>query len=92
MKISKIITAGVISTTLAIAISGCTAANVSSQMRTLDNNLNMETKCVAVDMRDQGDMDSVLKKYDGWRVFYISEFTTEHKFGTSGSICLERKK
>ena len=92
MKISKIITTGMIGAILAIVISGCTAANVRSEMRSSDNNSNMETRCVKVDMRDQGDMDSVLKKYDGWRAFYISEFTTEHKFGTSGTVCFERQK
>ena len=92
MKISRFITTGVLGAILAIVISGCSAANVRSDMRISNANSNMETRCVELDMRDQSDMDETLKKYDGWRVFYISEYTTGKKTGTSGSMCFERQK
>ena len=92
MKISKFITTGILGAILAIVISGCSAANVRSEMRMSSENSNMETRCVRLDMRSQSDMDTLLKKYDGWRVFYISEYTTANKLGTDSSVCFERKK
>ncbi|QOY53570.1 hypothetical protein HUE87_06480 [Candidatus Sulfurimonas marisnigri] len=92
MKISRFITTSILGATLAIIISGCSAANVHSNMRIADANSNMETRCVELDMRDQKDMDETLAKYDGWRVFYISEYTTGNKIGTHGSVCFERQK
>ena len=92
MKISKFITTGVLGATLAIVISGCSAANVRSEMRTSNSDSNMETRCVELDMRSQSDMDETLKKYDGWRAFYVSEYTTGNKVGTDGCICFERQK
>jgi hypothetical protein len=92
MKISKNLVLGSIVAISAVVFSGCSAANVSSEMRTPAANFNMETSCVEVDMRDNSDMAEVFKKYDGWRVFYISEYTSEHKVGTSGSVCFERPK
>ena len=41
-------------------------------------------------MREPSEMKPVFAKYDGWRMVYISEYTTGHKFGTSGVICFER--
>jgi hypothetical protein len=90
MKISKNLVLGSIVAMSAVVFSGCSAANVSAGMRTPTSNFNMETSCVEVDMRDNSEMAAALKKYDGWRVFYISEYTSEHKVGTSGSICFER--
>ncbi len=92
MKISKTIIIGILGATLAILISGCSAANVRSDMRISDNNSNMETRCVRVDMRSNKQMGEVFKRYDGWRVFYISEYTTANRTGTDGSVCFERQK
>ena len=92
MKISKIIGTGLLGIIAAITISGCSAANVRSDMRMSDSNSNMETKCVELDMRDQSEMDEVLKQFDGWRAFYVSEYTTGNKVGTHGSMCFERQK
>lgn len=47
--------------------------------------------CEEVDMRDNAEMKEIFKKYDGWRLIYISEYTTSNKIGTSGSVCFERK-
>jgi PBP1b-binding outer membrane lipoprotein LpoB len=92
MKISKNLVLGSIVAISAVVFSGCSAANVSSEMRTPTANFNMETSCVELDMRDNAAMAETFKKYQGWRVFYISEYTSEHKVGTSGSVCFERPK
>ena len=92
MKILKLIVIFALGTTAAISISGCTAANISSDMRASDMNSNMETRCVALDMRSDSEMNEVFRQYDGWRVFYISEYTTKNLLGTHGSVCFERQK
>ena len=92
MKISKIITLGSLVAVSAVVFSGCSAANVHSEMRLPSQNFNMETKCVEVDMRDDNQMNEIFKKFDGWRVFYISEYTTGNRVGTDGSVCFERPK
>lgn len=51
-----------------------------------------QVRCEQVDMRDNGDMLEVFKKYDGWKIIYISEYTTSNKLGTHGSVCFERAK
>ena len=92
MKISKIITLGSLVAVSAVVFSGCSAANVSSDMRAPASNFEMETRCVEVDMRDNDEMAETFAKYDGWRVFYISEYTTGNRVGTDGSVCFERPK
>ncbi len=37
-------------------------------------------------------MDSIFPKYDGWKLVYISEYTTNHKIGTDAAVCFERVK
>ncbi|WP_294964413.1 hypothetical protein [Sulfurimonas sp.] len=91
MKISKILSLSLMGAVAAISIAGCSGANVHAQMRVVDS-FDMETKCVELDMRDQSEMDEVLKTMAGWRVFYISEYTTDNKIGTDGSMCFERKR
>ena len=43
-------------------------------------------------MRSKSEMDSVFAKYDGWKLVYISEYTTGHKIGTDAAIRFERAK
>lgn len=75
------------------ALTGCQSANISATLRASDReNAAMETRCESCDMRSNSEMQEILTKYDGWRVIYISEYTTGNKFGTAGVICLERPK
>lgn len=72
---------------------GCQPANIMSVMRASDHeNPSMETRCEEVDMRSSSNMKQVFSKYDGWRVIYISEYTTSNKTGTSSAVCFERPK
>jgi len=43
-------------------------------------------------MRNQSEMDRVFSKYDGWKLVYISEYTTANRFGTDAAVCFERAK
>jgi hypothetical protein len=72
-------------------LTGCQSANISASMRPIEKDfVGMETRCEYADMRDNGEMKQVSAKYDGWRAFYISEYTTGNRFGTVGVICYER--
>ncbi len=71
-------------------LAGCQPAIIQSQLRQTDSNARMITRCEEVDFRQNGEMEALLKKYDGWRVIYISEYTTGHKFGTSAAVCFEK--
>ena len=78
---------------LLATLTGCQPANISAVMRASDReNSSTETRCEESDMRSNSEMQQVLSKYDGWRVIYISEYTTGHKLGTHGAICFERPK
>ncbi len=78
---------------LLMSVTGCQPANISAVMRGSDReNASMETRCEETDMRSNSEMQQVFSKYDGWRLIYISEYTTGHKIGTHGAICFERAK
>jgi len=51
-----------------------------------------QTRCERVDMRDKAEMDAVFSKYDGWKLIYLSEYTTGNKLGTDGAVCFEKVK
>lgn len=73
-------------------ITGCQPANIAANLRASDRDAAMETRCEPIDMRDGAEMGKVFSKYDGWRMFYISEFTTSNRVGTSAVACFERAK
>ena len=74
-------------------ITGCQPANIAAVMRATDReNASMETRCEPSDMRDTSEMSQVFSKYDGWRMVYLSEFTTSNRVGTAGVVCFERPK
>lgn len=92
MKVTKSIAYGILGLSLTTLFTGCQPANVLSQMRASDVNSNMMTRCEEVDMRSNSDMNKLFTKYDGWRMVYISEYTTSNKIGTSGTVCFEKSK
>jgi hypothetical protein len=74
-------------------LAGCQPANIiASKWDTGVSGANVQTRCEEVDMRNKSDMDSIFTKYDGWKLIYISEYTTGHKFGTHSAVCFERAK
>ncbi len=74
-------------------VTGCQPAVISSAIRASDHeNPSMETRCEPCDMRDVAEMKQVFSRYDGWRMIYLSEYTTGNRFGTVGAICFERPK
>jgi hypothetical protein len=69
---------------------GCSPALITASKWKTDNGPNVQTRCVWMDMRNQKEMDQVFTKFDGWKLIYISEYTTEHKMGTDAAVCFER--
>lgn len=80
-----------ISMLLLAMVTGCEPAIISSAIRSSDSMVPyMETRCEPLDMRDSAELKRVLSNYDGWRMVYVSEYTTGNRFGVAGVICLER--
>ncbi len=76
-----------------IGLASCQPANIYSVNWNSDVSASdAQTRCEHVDMRAQTEMDAVFSKYDGWKLIYVSEYTTGHKIGTDGAVCFERAK
>ena len=90
MKLSKAVIRGSLGLALIIGFTGCNPARIQAQFRKPDLNSNMQTRCEEIDMRDNSEMEEVFEKYDGWRMIFVSEYTTSNLFGTSASVCFER--
>jgi hypothetical protein len=76
-----------------LCLAGCQPANIiASKWDTGLSGENAQTRCEEVDMRSKSEMDAAFAKYDGWKLIYISEYTTGHKIGTHAAVCFERKK
>lgn len=91
MKTTQLLFLGTLSAA-ALLFTACAPANIQAQIRNSDVNSNMMTRCEEVDMRSNSEMNKLFQKYDGWRMIYISEYTTGNKIGTSGSVCFEKPK
>lgn len=76
-----------------LSFAGCQPANVNSaKWDSGVNGPNIQTRCERVDMRDKSDMNALFQKYDGWKLIYISEYTTGNKLGTDAAVCFEHAK
>lgn len=73
-------------------LAGCSPANVVSAKWDTGATGSVMTRCERVDMRDPKEMDAAFSKYDGWKLVYISEYTTGNKIGTDAAVCFERAK
>ena len=76
-----------------VLLAGCAPANITSAK--WDSGVsggNVQVRCEQVDMRKKSEMDSIFPKYDGWKLLYISEYTTGNRLGTDAAVCFERAK
>lgn len=70
---------------------GCAPANITSaKWDGSPLTASTQTRCERVDLRDTKDMTTLFAKYDGWKLVYISEYTTPNRFGTDSAVCFER--
>jgi len=76
-----------------VIIAGCQPANVTSvKWDSGVSGANAQTRCEQVDMRNKLEMDKIFAKYDGWKMIYLSEYTTGNRLGTDAAVCFERAK
>lgn len=76
---------------LLLSLTACQPANVlSAKWDSGINAANAQTRCMRVDMRDQKEMDEKYPRFDGWKLVYLSEYTTGNRFGTDGVACFEK--
>jgi hypothetical protein len=86
----KLMAVSLLSTVL---LAACQPANITAvKWDTGEKGAGVQTRCERVDMRDHSEMQSAFAKYDGWKLIYISEYTTGNKSGTDGAVCFERVK
>ncbi|KHL68501.1 hypothetical protein [Pseudomonas flexibilis] len=75
-----------------VLLAGCAPANITSAKWDTNNGANVTTRCEQVDMRSKKEMDKTFAKYDGWKLVYVSEYTTANRFGTDGVACFEKAR
>ena len=76
-----------------VSIAGCAPANITaSKWDSGLGSVSTKIRCEQVDMRNKSEMDQIFAKYDGWKLIYISEYTTGHKIGTDSAVCFESPK
>lgn len=83
----------VVSLLASMMLAACQPANITAvKWDTGEKGANVMTRCERVDMRDRSEMDQAFSKYDGWKLIYVSEYTTGNKSGTDAAVCFERVK
>ena len=76
-----------------MTVTACAPANiVASKWESGMHGPNIETRCEEVDMRSNSEMGKLFAKYDGWKLIYISEYTTGNRVGTDAAVCFEHVK
>jgi hypothetical protein len=76
-----------------VIIAGCAGANISSsKWDSAITGTDVVTRCEQIDMRNNEEMKALFSKYDGWKLIYISEYTTGNKMGTDACVCFEHSK
>lgn len=69
----------------------CSPANVSTNLRdSSSEETSMTTRCVDFTTGNDRQMNSLLKQFDGWKLAYVSEYTTGNKFTTTMIMCFEK--
>lgn len=74
-----------------IMLSACQPANITA-VKWNSNTANAQTRCERVDIRIKEQMEKVFAKYDGWKMVYMSEYTTSNMMTTDSVVCFERAK
>jgi hypothetical protein len=82
----KVVTLGMV-----LLLTGCAAANISSQVRESGSEgSSMMTRCVEFNTGNDSTTNSKLQQYDGWKMVYISEYTTPNKVDSAAVMCFEK--
>ena len=82
----KVLSIGVV-----ILLTGCAGANISSQSRESgEPGSSKMMRCVDLSTGSEQKVNAKLKKYDGWKMIYTSEYTTGNKSTTAAVMCFEK--
>lgn len=82
----KIITLGIV-----VLLTGCAGANISSQARESGSEgSSMMMRCADLSTGNESKMNAELQKYDGWKMVYVSEYTTPNKTNSAAVMCFEK--
>lgn len=88
MKKLSLLSAGVF-----VLITGCTGANISSQVRESgEAGSNKTIRCIDLTTGNEAKNNSKLQQYDGWKMVYVSEFTTPNKSTSAMVMCFEKSR
>jgi hypothetical protein len=83
----------VLATLASVLLAGCQPAYISvAKWDSTVSGGDAQTRCEQVDLRNKSEMDELFPKYDGWRLVYLSEYTTRNKLGTDAAVCFGRSK
>lgn len=76
---------------MVVFLSGCAGANISSQVRESGTEgSNMMMRCVDLSTGNESKLNNELKQYDGWKMVYVSEYTTPNKTNSAAVMCFEK--
>lgn len=74
-----------------LLLAGCSGANVTSQIRESgEQGSSKMLRCVSISTSSDDSVNQELKKYDGWKMVYVSEYTTSNKANTAAVVCFEK--
>lgn len=72
-------------------LAGCQGANVTSVVRESgESGSSKMLRCVSLNTSSEEAVNADLKKYDGWKMVYASEYTTANKSNTAAVVCFEK--
>ena len=78
-------------TAMIVALCGCAGANISSQMRESgESGSSKMLRCIDLFTGNTDGNNAILKKYDGWKLVYMSEYTTPNKTTSAVVMCFEK--
>lgn len=72
-------------------LTGCAGANISSQIRASgEDGSSKMIRCIDFTTGYENKTNSQLQKYDGWKMVYVSEYTTPNKSSSAAVMCFEK--
>lgn len=76
---------------MVVVLSGCAGANISSKVRESgEPGSSKMIRCLDLYTGNADTANTALKGYDGWKLVYVSEYTTENKVNSSVFMCFEK--
>jgi hypothetical protein len=76
---------------LAGILAGCAGANISSGVRDSgEPGSSKMIRCAYLKTGNEVKVNDELAQYDGWKLVYVSEYTTPNKSSTAAVMCFEK--